>query len=78
MNNDLAIACKDSKHAASNACVTTTTQKMGRMVFEEVTIVLCSDGFKFISQKTTKLGVFLCTVYDSEKKWYCTLFLIKA
>lgn len=63
MNNDLAIACKkDTKHAASNACVT-TFQKMGRIVFD-VTLVLCCDGFKFISQKQ-KLGVFLCTVYDS-------------
>ena len=50
MNHDLAIACKkDTKHAASNAGVT-TTQEMGRMVFD-VTLVLCSDGFKFISQK---------------------------
>lgn len=65
MNYDLAIACKDTKHAASNACVTTTTQKMGRMVFE-VTLVLCSDGFKFISQKQNS-GCFFSRFMTLEK-----------
>lgn len=60
MNNDLAIACKkDSKHAASIACIYYSENGDGF----DVTLVLCCDGFKFISQKQN--SGFLFTVYDS-------------
>ena len=60
MNNDLAVACKkDSKHAASIACIYYSENGDGF----DVTLVLCCDGFKFISQKQN--SGFLFTVYDS-------------